>query len=285
MADKFSRLVTRFRQQAYQPTQSGDAPSAREIAAFVNEAGFCVLTPRRETELPVLKLLARDNWHTVRDQLLTRRLLYYGRPFRRRTGVLSLHMLQALYNLSPAAKFNNDRFELYRTKFISADVNRLVGVITAKGPLNTRKLRRELGMAGEPSRYRFKRALIEAESKFLVTRADTTFLEGKHYTYLWGGFAQIYPEIAFQESAASDEESGIEIIEHYVNTVGATTAARISSMFGLYNQFVVYYAHQMVEAGRMYRYSSSGKEFLISAGMRHLLISASLIAEDNIPHG
>jgi hypothetical protein len=275
-SSKFTRFVAKYRQQAYQPSTAGPMPTVEEMAVFINDLGFCVLNPRRDVELPILRTVASQNWHPLRDQLLTKRLLYYGRPFRRRTGLLSLPMLNALYGLSPAAKFEHDRFELYRRRFISAEANRLAGIVYAKGPLHTGKLRREMGMAAEQTHDRFKRIMIEAESKFLIARSGTTFLDGSHYTYEWSAFPHIYPEIAGQ-AAPSYEQSGSEIIERYVNTVGATTVLRISHFFGLYHEFVDYYARQMIEAGKLHSYKSAQKEFLLSVGLAQKMAISGLI--------
>lgn len=201
-----------------------------ETLVYINRVGFCLLFPSKSLSLPNLWSLGSgtDIW-SWKDELSARKAVFYSRVIAGRASLVSLDILPAFYSISPTADHGGDRFDLFRAGRISADTNRLVGVLNAKGPLTTRCLMREMGMAG----YRFKRTLFEAQAMFLAVRSDTVLEGFGTYTYVWDGFQKVWPEIREAGLALRYEEALLKVITCYLRLVIADDPDTISTIFGI----------------------------------------------------
>jgi hypothetical protein len=224
-------------------------------------------------ELPALAPAAAatraDLWRW-KDTLLDEKQLYVGKIFRRRPAFVSLDLVPALYALSGIALLSGDRLELYRQRYISPEVNRIAGMLAAKGPLTTRDLRRSTGFAAPSKRGAFRRTLGDAEAKFLAARAGTT--RGQHpYIYCWDTFTRVWPEVVARSKRLSTEQAGRQVVARAVETVHAARQSDLTRLFGLDPRFVAYIAYRLVEEGRLGSISPGDQPFLISPALRERL--------------
>ncbi len=204
--------------------------SADEALDYVNRVGFCLLFPAKKVDLPDLWQFGEGSeaWYW-KDELTSRKAAFYSRVIANRASLVALDIVPALYSISITADYGGDRFEIYRAGKIRADTNRLVGVLSAKGPLTTRALMRETGMKG----YRFKRALDEAQAMFLAVRADTTGHSIGTYTYIWDSFNKVWPEIAETGLKLRYEEALLQVITRYLKVAVAAEPAMIGTIFNM----------------------------------------------------
>jgi hypothetical protein len=260
-----------LRRERYRQGREAKIRSAGEALQFVNQVGFCLLFRHKKLELPNLWEISEGRPWLWKDELPIQKQLYYGKRFRGRVGFVALRLLPSLYALSPTAELRGDRFELYRLGYLSAEANRIAGTVLAKGPLPTRALRLESGLAGQTHRYRFSRALAEAEEKFLVVKVGAVKTGHANYTYLWDSFARFWPEIVEEGAQLSHEEAGLAVIAQYVQTVAATTVHKVAYTFSLNEQFVGYFAGRLVEQGELERLEHEEVSYLVSPEAQPIL--------------
>ncbi len=254
MAEDFHALVESCRCENYHQAANKPLSTSGGVLSFLNAVGFCLLFAHKKLELPDLwSISGGDTWHW-KDELPAERKIYYGKVYQGKPGFVALDMLPAFYALSPIAECGGDRFELYRRGLLSADANRLAGAVMAKGPLHTRALRRECGMAGKPHKHRFSRALAEAEAKFLLVKTDTTSSTRSHYSYIWDSFTRFLPEFAEEGLFLSPEQAAASLLPRYVETVVATTPSNCAYLFSLNETFVSYVFDSLIEQGILAHY-------------------------------
>ncbi|GAB4475169.1 MAG: hypothetical protein Kow00124_15910 [Anaerolineae bacterium] len=232
MTDFLARVEAR-RQQTYHRDSPLAGPA--EALELINAAGFVLLFPAPDVELPNLWTIAPSKGEAWgwKDEIPVARQAYYGKIFHGRAGLAALDMMPALYAVSRTADLGGDRFEMYRLGLISAEVHRLTGILNAKGPLSTRQLRREAGMLAKEHKSRFDRALQEGQAAFLIARSHALPPEAGSYTYIWDGFNKLWPEVVEAGLRLPYEEGLAQIITRYVSTAAAAPAAMIARIFGV----------------------------------------------------
>jgi hypothetical protein len=260
----FSTTLDHFRKERYGLTDVDRIRASADALEFTKRVGFCLLSSKKGIQLPDLAGIADGPYLRWKDEIVKSKQVFYGRPFRRRSGFLRLDLLPSLYVLSPTADFGGDRFELYKRRFLSADANRIAGIVWAKGPLPTRALRRESGMAGHQHRDRFLRRLAEAESRFLIVKAGLTTIEASHYSYLWEPFASVFPDVIDESQDMAVDTAATRIMTTYLATLGAATIRQVAVAFTLNEAYVRYLADHLVEERVIARFSDTDRELLIS---------------------
>ncbi len=232
MAD-FTARVQAWRRQTYHSDTPLTGPA--EALKLINAAGFVLLFPAADVELPNLWTIAHSEGEAWgwKDEIPAARQAYYGKIFHGRAGLAALDMMPALYAISRTADIGGDRFEMYRLGLISAEVQRLTGILNAKGPLSTRQLRREAGMMAREHKTRFDRALQEGQAAFLIARSHALPPEAGSYTYIWDGFNKLWPEVVEAGLRLPYEEGLAQVITRYVRTTAAASAAMIARVFSV----------------------------------------------------
>jgi hypothetical protein len=259
----FEAAVATHRQRQFHPAE-GPLRSADELLRWVDQIGFCLLSPHEKFTMPNVAENADGRFRLWRDRLITDKQVYYGRPFRLRAGFVSLRHFPALYALSPTGEYDGDRFELYRHRLLSADANRIAGVVHAKGPLPTRTLRREAGLAGEHQQHRFRRAVIEAEARFLIAKIGIGQIKETRYTFIWDAVPRHLPDAIEQASALSVEDAAHQIMVNFVSLVADTTVLEICRLFALNPAFVRYMLEQPTNSSHIQVVYDDGLERLVS---------------------
>jgi hypothetical protein len=270
MAD-FTTTLAEFARQRYALPNDRLIRSSDEALEYLQKVGYCLLSRKRGIVLPNLSDISDGHFLRWKDVIIKDKKIFYGRPFRRRSGFVRLDLLPNLYALSPTADFGGDRFELYKRRFISAEANRIAGIVFAKGPLPTRALRRESGMAGRQHRDRFLRRLAEVEGRFLIVKTGLTTVEASHYSYLWEPFDKIYPKIIKQSYAMTIEVAATNVILTYLDEIGAATVRQIASTFNLHDLYLRQIADQLIQDKRIAEFTEGKKNYLISTELKDML--------------
>jgi hypothetical protein len=222
---------------------TGCVHSQEDLLDLINQAGFVLFSTIEGVELPSMgRALApevQDEYWNWKDALPNTRKVYYGALFHpapnlgTRPGFASLDMLAALYALSPIAQLGGDRALLPRWGHLSVEAQAIVEALERDGALPTRELRPITGMAGKSSAARFERALVEAQSHFLVTKIGVTSTTRGNYGYVWDLFEHVYPGAIQAAEGLSDLDAARAIWRQYTATAPGVTPARVAQMLNL----------------------------------------------------
>lgn len=262
MAD-FRSAIKALRRQNFRPPYAL-LTTPEDTLIWIDLVGFCLLMPHARMALPNLAENTRGRFRLWRDEMVEQRQVYYGRTFRQRAGFVSLSLIPALYALSPTSEYGGDRFQLFQHRFLSADANRIAGIVLAKGPLPSRTLQRESGMAGLQHQYRFRRAVNEAESRFLIVKTGMTQIKESNYTNEWDALARHLPQVPEQAAAMSVEDAARQVLSRYVDLVGAAIPAEMTRTLSLNLEFVRYMLNDLTTSGRLIKHKHNRIEYAIS---------------------
>jgi hypothetical protein len=214
--------------------------SPDDLLDLINEAGFLLFSYIPDVELPsmgrALSPEVQDELWGWKDALPNTRRVYYGALFHpkprweARPGFVSLPMLTALYALAPISQLGGDRSLLPRWGHLSIEAQAITTALEHDGALPSRELRSVTQMAGKANATRFERALIEAQSHFLVVKIGVTSTTRGNYGYVWDLFERIYPTIITQAESLTEKEAACMIWQKYSTTAPGVTPARVAEM-------------------------------------------------------
>jgi hypothetical protein len=217
--------------------------SLDDLLGLINEAGFLLFSNIPGVELPgmgqALSPEVQNELWGWKDALPNTRQVYYGALFHphpkweARPGFVSLSMLTALYALAPISQLGGDRSLLPRWGHLSVEAQAITRALERDGALPTRELRPITGMDGKANATRFERALIEAQSHFLVVKIGVTSTTRGNYGYVWDLFERVYPTIITQAETFTEQQAARAIWEKYTATAPGVTPQRVAEMLKL----------------------------------------------------
>jgi hypothetical protein len=197
----FQSLITEKRRTHYRQIESRHLHTIDDALDFINEIGFCLFYRDKRIELPTLHDATTSDPNTDvgytwnwKDELASRRVVFYGKPFYHKPGFVALDLLPALYSLSDVAEVGGDYLELVRYGQISAEAHLITETVLEKGAMSTSFLRRETGMTGQRDKARFSRGLVEAQENFLIAMSSTTSTTRAGYSYIWDSFPRLWKD-------------------------------------------------------------------------------------------
>ncbi len=225
------RLLARF-----------DVRTEAQCRRFVDALGFCYAFTGGPGDIPglfdVIGTRSEDRmWSWAwqwKDELATRRRLFYGRILRRKPTYVSLAYLPHFYALSGNVGEPDDYLVAYRAGALSALARQVYEEIERQGPINTWALRRRfIGTPAHPTRgsgSRLHRALDELQARFLI--AKVAEVEGRgNYSFIWDPFARWMPDVMKQAEAIRTEDAAATILRGYLKIVGAATPSQVEELF------------------------------------------------------
>jgi hypothetical protein len=202
------------------------------------------------------------NWQW-KDELASEHVVYYGRPFRRKPGFVTIPLLSALYGVAAIADYGGDPHELARAGMLSAEACRIAETIQEKGSLSTRGLRQESGLSASRDNTRFARALEEAQEKLLVAMIRTTSTSRAGYGYVWDTFARAWPDAVAAGERLRPQDAAAALIARYVDTTGAATAAMIARIFSLEDELVEKAGAALVAQGTVHQVTRGAARYWV----------------------
>jgi hypothetical protein len=158
--------------------------NARAAAKFIERAGFCVLFPVKNVQLPSLyfavshKRYAQWDAHAQtiwkwKDQLPRKRRAFYAKYFKGRGTFLSLRCLSLLLAVNGTAVSGDQVEDFYARGRISRDACDLWLTLVKHGAMATLQLRHACKMETKAGNKRFKKAMLELQSQLIVTHSGS----------------------------------------------------------------------------------------------------------------
>jgi hypothetical protein len=159
----------------------------RDAVGFINRVGFCLLFPVKR--LPLLSLywaVARRPIHlgpqwdaaceTIwawKDELPRQRHAWYAKYIRGRGTFISLELLPHFLAVEDTNVTPSEYDRVYQAGELSHDAVVIWKTLAREGPLPTLELRHACRMDSKAGNKRFKRAMLELQSKLIVTHFGT----------------------------------------------------------------------------------------------------------------
>ena len=149
---------------------------------FIESAGFCLLFPVKNVQLPSLYFAMGRQWPPEwdddakklwrwKDEIPKRHRAFYGKYFKGRGTFLSLDCLSLLLAAREAAVECGDHEPFYSAGRISRDAAAIWQALAKLGPLPTLELRHACKMETQSGNKRFKKAMLELQSLLIVTHS------------------------------------------------------------------------------------------------------------------
>ncbi len=255
--------MLRYRRDTFRLAPGRRVTTLDQAVQFVNERGFVHFWPIKEVVLPSLWVAVAgdrpvadahdDPGHVTwgwKDAMLGRRVWYYAKVLRRKSTLISLQAAPYFYALSENYGSPREDYLLnYEQGLLSPEAKAIYEVLLREGPTDTVGLRRATGMTSEKSAYRFERALLQLEADFKVLPVGVTKSGAWRYAFLYDLVAGHYPDLPEQAQAIRASDARRRLLEHYARSVGATTEAEVSRLFGWSRRHVEAAAAQLAEEG------------------------------------
>lgn len=208
-----------------------------QCARFVDALGFCFAFSGGPGRLPgvfdVIGTRSVDRmWSWAwrwKDNLATRRRVFYGRVLRRKPTFISLHYLPHFYALSGNVGEEDDCQTAYEAGKLSLLARDVYNQIARTGPLTTWDLRRRFVPRGS-SGSRFHRALDELQERFLVAKVGEVQGRG-NYAFIWDTFVRWMPEVVDRAGALGETEAAAAVLRRYLETTGSAAPSDVANLF------------------------------------------------------
>ena len=204
-----------------------------------------MLYPVKKIPLPSLYyVVARRDPHTEfvwdkysvmvwkwKDELPRRKRAYYSKLFKGRGTFISLKLLPAFLSACQSIAAPGDHHLFYERGRISDDSRVIWQTLQMHRPMPTLELRHACKLETKAGNARFKRAMLQLETKLIVVHCGT---EQETRAWASGRFDLTSRAFADQMSAArriSPEEARIAIARKFLSRKG-TQPAQLARLFG-----------------------------------------------------
>jgi len=210
--------------------------NVHEAEALVESLGFCAalsdirrpgpslyvaVCGRRDAQIPrnVQKDPETSLAWTLKDEMLRRGRVYYGKILKGRAAFVSRRLLPSFVSIWSSSR------QAAASK-LSTDARAVLGVLRREWEMATSDLRTESGVK---ERARFNKALDELQRNFKVIPADVTY--EPVFTYIWS-----LPETRFSEELRKEitrDQALREIARAYLAGAGMTLRGELARVTGL----------------------------------------------------
>lgn len=218
----------------------------RDAVGFINSVGFCLLFPVKR--LPLVSLywaVARQPIHlgpqwdaacesiwAWKDDLPRQRRAWYGKYFCGRGTFISLELLPYFLALEGTDAAPSEYDRNYQTGKISHDAAVIWKTLAIEGPLATLELRHACRMDSKAGNKRFKRAMLELQSKLVVTHfgaeQETAAWESARFELT----ARAFPRQVTAARDISPVRARATIAQKYLAWHAQAKAADLARLFG-----------------------------------------------------
>ena len=240
-----TKLINDYRLKTWRTSPDLRLRSPQDAIQFVEERGFISFWPIKGTTLPSLwNAVAGDrpvpddhddpghiSW-SWKDQLLDKRVWYYGRVLKKRNTIISVKSIPYFYALSP--NFGEPEEEIedqYRQGLIPLEVKLIFQALTDKGPLDSISLRREAHLSGPNSNTPFNRALDLLQRDLKVLPTAIAEVGTWRYAFVYDLTHRYHPQLLEQSRFISELEARQHLLTSYIQSVGAVDRKEIQSLF------------------------------------------------------
>jgi hypothetical protein len=241
-----TQILEQYRSITFRLNADRRLRSAKDAIRFVNERGFIFFWPVTHVVMPSLWSAVAGNrpvpdnhddpGHVTwgwKDEMLDKRVWYYGRILKKRNTIISLETIPYFYALTPNyGSPEEDLQEQYSQGLLPLEAKLIFKTLLEKGPLDTISLRREAHLSGENSNGPFNRALDLLQKNMIVLPTAIADVGTWHYAFIYDLTHRYHPMLLEEARNISEHEAREKLITLYLMSLGAASKKEISSLFG-----------------------------------------------------
>ncbi|NMC46015.1 MAG: hypothetical protein GYA52_04210 [Chloroflexi bacterium] len=267
MIDKntLQQAVKKYRTRTYHLERKTWLRDEKDAIRFVEERGFVFFWPIKEHALPSLWNATvgdrpvpnthDDPGHITwrwKDDLLDKRVWYYGKLLRKKSTILSFELAPYFYTLSPNyGDYENDYLVQYKNGLMSVESKNVYEALLKHGALHTLDLHKEAHMTSADKKYRFDKALTDLQTEMKIIPVGVAQAGRWGYAMIYDIAARVYPYIVEQARYLTEAQSQQVILRRYLHSVGAARVKKISTLFGWKREYVLQACQQLVSQGEL----------------------------------
>lgn len=238
-------LLNQYRKTTFH-TSPGDRIADRSQAVnFVNERGFIFFWPITGITFPSLWAAVAgdrpvadehdDPGHITwgwKDELLGKKVWYYGRVLRRKNSIISLKFLPNFYALSPNyGDPEQDYLIQYEQGLMTQEAKSVYESLLREGPLDTISLRKSARLSSPSSEGRFAKALDDLQIEFRVLPVGISEAGAWHYAFIYDLVHRHFPNLVDQAGQISEPQARQMLLKQFFVNLGASTQADAAKLF------------------------------------------------------
>lgn len=237
--------IIKYRNRTYHILPELRLKSSADAVRFVNENGFIFFWPIKGINLPNLWVATAgdrplpdnhdDPGHVTwewKDQLLSKKLWYYGRVLRRRNTIIALTSLPYFYALSPNyGDPQNDYLDQYEQGTITREAKMIYEALLVEGPLDTISLRRVSQMSNSTSAGRFNKALDDLQTELKVLPVGISPVGAWRYGFVYDIVTRHFPDLQGKAQIITESEARIFLARQYCNMVAVAQLSELGRLF------------------------------------------------------
>lgn len=257
--------LTAHRNRTYRLTPGARLASQEDAVQYINERGYLFFWPYKAIEFPSLwSAVAGDRpvadehddpGHATwgwKDNLLGKKLVFYGRVLKKRNAFLSLDMLPHFYALSPNYGSPEEDYLIdYEAGKLTAESRAVYEALLDNGPLDTVALRKTARLTSKASNTPFNRALEELQVTFRIMPVGVAQAGAWNYAFIYDLVTRHHPEIIEQAHPISEWEARRSILMRAVETLGAVKQTDVQRLLGWPAALVEKAVQRLIEARRL----------------------------------
>lgn len=267
MAELTLNKIKAYRRETYRVSAGNRIKTREEAIQFAQHRGFIYFWPIKDILMPSLWVAVAgdrpvadahdDPGHVTwgwKDGLLGKRRWYYAKVLRKKSTIISLDVAPYFYALSQNfGAPEEDYLVQYMQGRLTQEAKLVYETLLNEGPLDTITLRRAAHLSSRESESRFNRALADLQADFKLIPVGTSQAGGWRYSFVYDLVHRHYPELPEQARSIHEREARKQLLELYIQSVGAAPRRDIPKLFRWTKQEIDAAIDQLVEGGMLLR--------------------------------
>lgn len=267
MAELTLNKIKAYRRETYRVSAGNRIKTREEAIQFAQQRGFIYFWPIKDILMPSLWVAVAgdrpvadthdDPGHVTwgwKDGLLGKRRWYYAKVLRKKSTIISLDVAPYFYALSENfGAPEEDYLVQYMQGRLTQEAKLVYETLLNEGPLDTITLRRAAHLSSRESESRFNRALADLQADFKLIPVGTSQAGGWRYSFVYDLVHRHYPELPEQARSIHEREARKQLLELYIQSVGAAPRRDIPKLFRWTKQEIDAAIDQLVEGGMLLR--------------------------------
>lgn len=256
-----------YRAHTFRTTPGQRIKLRDQAVEFVNQRGFVHFWPIKDINLPSLWVAVAgdrpvadqhdDPGHVTwgwKDALLGSQAWYYAKVLRKRATMIAMQVAPYFYALTENyGSPEEDYLTIYEQGRLTQEAKAVYEAILDKGPLHTIALRAAARLSSRESESRFNKALADLQADFKLVPVAVAQAGAWRYAFVYDIVARHYPAIPEKARWISESAARLELMKHYLRSVGATQIRDAVMLFQWSTAQVNQAANDLVESGFIQR--------------------------------
>jgi hypothetical protein len=217
-----------------------------EARKFIDAAGFCMLFPVTNVQLPSLYCaVTRRNpsagivfdkhfemiWRW-KDDLPRRRRAFYAKYFRTRGTLISLEQLPKFLSMRDSAVVPSDHARFYAEGRIRDDARIIWEALETHGPLATLELRHLCHMETKTGNVRFKRAMLDLQCMLIVVHFGSEQETGAWASGRFELTCRAFPKQTAAARSIAPDVARAQLAAKYLESNPSAPPVQLARLFG-----------------------------------------------------